>query len=1020
MNDTACGSQTVHPGPDCSHLAADGKQLGHNHAMSITVRILGPVSIDAPGQPISLSPKLRLVLALLAAHRGSVVSVDRLCDALWGDRQPAAAGATLQSHLSRLRRLLLPDGRVVVLDRGYRLDLPEGALDVDRFAHSAKRASETVDPAEAAQLYASALDWWRGPAFGDLADADWIRPEAVRLNEFRLTVVEAWVECRLAAGGDPSLIGDLEGFALTNPDRERFVRQLMVALFRDGRHADALRSASEFRQFVRDGTGLDPSSALAALEAQVLADDPALLRPSDDTLVARRRRPVTDGSTRLVGRTADLDRITEVIGSARLVTLSGPGGVGKTRLARRIAATATGFADGVAFIELAAMSGVDSLVDAVATALDVQPRQHLSIAETVIVALSDLQQLVVFDNCEHLLDALVPFVDRVRASCPRVHVLATSREPLGLAGEVVVAVAPLTVGAADVGDPMDLSASPAVELLLDRVAAAVPGFSITLANAAVIGEICRRLDGLPLALELVAARFRSLSPETVLQRLLLPEVVLGASMRSAEPRHRTLRDTMAWSFEHLSSPEQAVFARLSGFAGSFDLPSVESVGAGTDLEGMDELAGPVDVVEILAALVDKSMVQMVSHQGGRYQLLETLREYAREQLSDQGSVEIVADRHLRWFIDMAERSSIGMTGPHEAEWSQHIEWDFDNLRLAFGHAVRSGNIDGALRITSALREFAFRRIRYELASWATTAVDMPGASAHPRYATVLAIVGYGHFVRGNLRESIEVGRRALAAGEEQGVDTSGLAERTLVNSWFYLGETGEALQWADRMVASARNGSAARLAHALYMRSVAETSVGRTVQGAIMAGEANATARSCGSPTAGAQAAYALGLALEGSDPAESLRLLRESARLAGSAGNRWIEAFADTEVWWLEARNGDLRTALIGSGVVIDTWNRGGDWANLRLSLRRVFGLLTQVGDQRPAAVLHGALSASGATSALPFEPNDAHDVTTAVSQLRAALGDDEFDAVVAEGVSLSETELVHFVQTRIAAHNT
>ena len=279
--------------------------------MSLTVRILGPVSIDGPGRPISLSPKLRLILALLAAHRGSVVSVDRLCEALWGDQQPKAAAATLQSHLSRLRRLLVPDGRVVVLDRGYRLDLPEGVLDVDRFTRSAQRASETVDPAEAAKLYASALDWWRGPAFGDLADADWIRPESVRLDEFRLTVVEAWFECRLAAGGDASLIGDLEGFTLTNPFRERFVRQLMVALFRHGRHADALRSASEFRRLVRDGMGLDPSSALTAIEAQVLANDPALLRTPDDALVACNRQPVMDGPTRLVGRSSDLARIAD-------------------------------------------------------------------------------------------------------------------------------------------------------------------------------------------------------------------------------------------------------------------------------------------------------------------------------------------------------------------------------------------------------------------------------------------------------------------------------------------------------------------------------------------------------------------------------------------------------------------------------------------------------------------------------------------------------------------------------------
>ena len=187
-----------------------------------------------------------------------------------------------------------------------------------------------------------------------------------------------------------------------------------------------------------------------------------------------------------------------------------------------------------------------------------------------------------------------------------------------------------------------------------------------------------------------------------------------------------------------------------------------------------------------------------------------------------------------------------------------------------------------------------------------------------------------------------------------------------------------------------------------------------------MAGEANATARACGSPTARAQAAYALGLALEGSDAAESLRLLREAAQLAGSAGNRWIEAFADTEVWWLEARNGDVRSALLGSGVVIDTWNRGGDWANLRLSLRRVFGLLTQIGDYQAAALLHGALNASGAAAALPFEPNAAQDATAAVSRLRAELGDDGFAAAVAAGVNFSEAELVHFVQTRITAHNT
>ena len=988
--------------------------------MPITVRIMGPVSIDGRADPVPLSPKLRLILALLAAHRGAVVSVDRLCEALWGDRQPAAATATLQSHLSRLRRMLAPAARIVAVDRGYLMELPDGSLDVDHFERLAREAGETDDHAVAAEVYRAALDWWRGPAFGDLTDGDWIRPESVRLDELRLTVMEAWFERRLATGGDARLIGDLEGVMLTNAFRERFVRQLMVALFRDGRHADALRRASEFRRLVRDGMGLDPSSALATIEAQVLADDPALLRAPASQPVSRNRRTVVDGPTRMVGRSTVLARITDAIGSSRLVTLSGPGGIGKTRLARRIAATATGFADGVSFVELASMSQTDSLADVVATALDVQPRQHLTMHDTLIAALAEQQQLVVFDNCEHVLDALVPLVDRVRELCPRVHVLATSREPLGLPGELVLAVAPLTVGAADDADPMSLAASPAVELLLDRVAAAVPGFAFTPANARVIGEICRRLDGLPLALELVAPRFRSLPPETILGRLMLPAVVLGSSMRSAEPRHRTLRDTIAWSFEHLSRPEQVVYARLSGFAGSFDLAAVEFVCAGTDPAEVNDASEPFDVVEVVATLVDKSMVKMMhltNDHGTRYQLLETLREYGREQLAEQASVGLVEARHLRWFTDFAERSSIGMGGPDEASWTQRVDWDFDNLRLAFGHALRAADVDSALRLTAALREFAFRRIRYELASWATTAVAMPGADAHPRYPTVLAIVAYGHFVQGDVPESIEVASRALAAGDEQHVDTGGLAERTLVNACCYLGRSDEALQWADRMVASARAGSPARLAHALYMRSVTETSVGRTVQGAIWAGEANATARTCGSPTARAQAAYALGLALEGSEPAESLRLLRESARLAGSAGNRWIEAFADTEVWWLEARNGDVRTALHGSGVVIDTWHRGGDWVNLRLSLRRVFGLLMQIGDHEAAALLHGSLNASGAESALPFEPHDAGDVTATVDRLRSELGEHMFTAMVQRGTELSDAELVQLVRARIAA---
>ena len=974
--------------------------------MTSTLCVLGPVAVERAGHPVPIGgPKVRLLLAVLAAQHGRVLSTDRLCDALWGDDPPGSPVTTLQSHLSRLRRSIEPEATVVALAPGYAIELTDATIDADTFEAAAAHADSLDDPAAAAEAFAAALALWRGPAYADYVDHDPITGEALRLDELRLAVTERWMDARLRLPDNPDLVGDLERLVATNPLRERFWSQLMLALHRNGRQAEALRRSHEFQTLLRDDFGLEVSAAARELERRILADDPTLLVPTEPPPSAP-RVPTAEPNT-LVGRDDDLEQITALIAEARLVTLVGPGGVGKTRLARRLAGTASAFSTPPVTVELAAIDDPEAVIDAVATALDVQRRQHRTLEDTLVEVLHDREQLVVLDNCEHVLEAVCKLLDTLGRHCPSLHLLTTSRQPLGLPGEVVFAVNPLTVGAVDLDTADLVAASPAVQLFVDRAQAARPGFEPTAANIPALAELCRRLDGLPLALELAAARLRSLGPDAILERIDQRFRLLDAGPHRNDQRHRTLGDLVAWSYDLLPDAEQTVFARLSIFAGSFDLRAAEAVCSDDD-----------DTLEAILALVDKSMVQVTDPDEPRYQLLETLREFGRDRLRELGDVDRLADAHLRWYLVLSEQASFGLTGPDEPTWSRRIDYDFDNLRAAHAHAVRRADVDAALRLVAGLREFAFRRIRYEVTVWAATSIELPGAERHPRYPVVMAVVAYGHFVRGDLETSVTIGHGAIRAGDQFGTTTSGLAERTLGNALFYLGFPDEAMDWMATMLTSARDGgSSARLAHALYMKSVAETSVGHAVPGAALAGEAQAAAAANGSPTARAEALYAMGVAVEASEPVRGLELLRESAAAAAEAGNRWIEGFARTEVFWLEARTGDPRQALADAAPVIESWYQGGDWVNQWLSLRHVFGILHQLDDHRSATILHGALTAAGAAYALPFEPADAERLDALVLDLRAELGPGPFADAVREGAAMPDAAVVAFVLRRIAA---
>jgi predicted ATPase len=785
-------------------------------------------------------------------------------------------------------------------------------------------------------------------------------------------------------------------------------RQLIVALYRSGRTAEALRRAEAFRTLMQDELGLDPSPVLRELESRVLNEDPTLLQ----TPVASRRSVMGQlpaESTRLVGRADELRLLADRLRIDRLVTLTGPGGVGKTRIAMRLAGELWDEYDGEVFVaELAPVSDPASTVGAIATAVDVQQRQHLSIEDTLVDYLRARRTLLVLDNCEHLRGTIASLSERLLSWCPGVTILATSREVLGLPGEQVWRVQPLAIPDEGSG-PAVAAEVPAARLFVERAIAARPGFALGPDNVADVVAIVRHLDGLPLAIELAAARIRVMSPAALAERLDKGFDLLSGAQTSMIPRHRTVNELVTWSHDLLAPDEQQLFAQLCVFAGGFGLDAAEQVCAGQDVDSSR-------VSLVLANLVDKSMVQLVDEDLPRYRLLETLREYGRDHL-DGTERELVRARHAAWYLEVAERCGRSLAGPDEAIAVATLDRDFDNLRAAHRWSLEHTDVDTAVRLVAALREYSFRCMHAEITVWADGAIALPGAGAHHRYPLAVAVAAYGRFVRGDLEGAVELGECAVAAADRLGIDGSGLAERALGNAWFYRGDTERGVEWMDRMVASARRGSPARLAHALYMRSVAFSSLGDAVGGDRFASDCLVAAADSGSPTAMAQALYARGLALKATSPVDASAELQRAADMASDAGNRWIQAFALTEVLWLEARQGLPGQALARYIDVIDLWYRGGDWANQWLSLRHVFGILVQLRADLGAATLHGALTAAGSAYALPFEAADAQQIGELVDTLRDRLGSAAFASAVRRGTTLSDGEIIVFVREQIYA---
>lgn len=971
---------------------------------------LGAISINVEGRSVPLGGgKPRRLLAMLILHRNTVVSADRLQRVIWDDEVPETGLGTLQSYVSRLRVLLPPPARLLSEAPGYRLVLEPEMTDIDRFEARLESALKVLErsPGTAASRLEGALAQWRGDAFAEFADEWWARAEANRLEELRLHGREARVSALLAQGLRERAASEAEAITIEHPWREPAWRALLMALHGAGRQGDALRKANEYRIRLRDELGLDPSGEFLTLEREVaagLASPPPLpVEREVGSAIAK----ITSGVLHLIGRDEDVATVVDLCGHRSLVTLIGPGGIGKTQLALRAAGElASRTAVGHEVVELARVRDDASVVAAIATKVGVQTQQGRTLMESVLDLLGHRPLLLVLDNCEHVLDTTAAFAERLLASCPQVKILATSREPLALPLETVFKVPALSVaeGCAEGRDGNERAASPAVALFLERARAANGDFVTDETTTRAVAELCRRLDGVPLAIELAAARTRSLSPQEITERLDDRFALLAGSSRVSDQRHRSLQDLVDWSYQLLDLSSQQLFRRLSIFAGSFELDAVEQVCGYGDVPARF-------IAPVLGSLVDKSMVQASGGPRTTYRLLETLRDYGAQAVSEEESPEL-ARRHSSWIVEICVHAGAGMHGADERASLDVLDGLFDDLRLAVRRALNRGEPATALRIIVAACEHAFRRLRYELISWAEAALACDGAEAEPLAAAGWGIVAYGRFVRGEIDAAIDLAERSLTMAAREGTDAFGLPERALANAWVFRGDIERCTAALKGLLDGAEAaGDGSRIAHACYMRSLSETSSGGAAAGMVYAQRAVQAAEGCGNPTALAQARYATGIWFAATQPARAKEELLASEELSRQVGNLWFELFARTETLWLRAFEGEPVDVLSAFADVISAWQRAGDWANQWLSLRHVLGICHLVGADELAATIHGALERAGAVNAFPFEPIAAANLANAVVELRRRLGEERFAAAEQKGRTTATSAVIDLI---------
>ena len=684
---------------------------------SFEVRTDDGVIADVPGA------RLRGLLAALALETGRIVPKGTLVDWIWGEHPPADAANALQRLVSRLRKAL-PEASIEGQSDGYRLTAAPDAVDAVRFERLVTASRGHPDRAA---LLRDALALWRGSAMQDVAlpDSAALGAAVARLEGLRLTALEDRFEAEISLGHAGHLVDELTPLVAAHPVRERLVAALMRALAAAGRGNEALALFQRTREALADALGADPSPELAALHVALLRGDAG--RPAAERLTNLRAE-----LTSYVGKEADVAAVRDLVAGHRLTTLTGPGGSGKTRLATETArALLDGLPDGAWLVELAAIGPDGDVAQATITGLGLRDAllgeaAYTDLTERLISAIRERETLLVLDNCEHVIEAAATFAYRLLGECRRLRILATSREPLGITGEALWPVAPLAVPDLH-GDP---AASPAVRLLRERAAAVRTDLVLDDAAWATMARACRALDGMPLAIELAAARLRTMSLEQLAHRLDDRFRLLTGGSRTALPRHRTLRAVVDWSWELLSDAERAVLCRLSVFSGGASLEAAERV-----------CAGESDVLDLLTSLVEKSLVVAEDRGTPRYRMLGTIKEYAAQRLAEAGESDPARRAHLAYFTELAEAADPHLRRAEQLEWLAVLTAEHDNIGAAMRGALAAGEAAPAMRLAAHAGWYWWLSgHKAEGIELITAATEMPGEVPDEIQAYVYALI----------------------------------------------------------------------------------------------------------------------------------------------------------------------------------------------------------------------------------------------------------------------------------------